>query len=232
MSYITLKNIKKTYESNGIKIKALKNINLEINEGEFVTILGPSGSGKTTLLNILGGMDGITDGKIIIGSEEISELSSDELTIFRRENIGFVFQFYNLIPSLTVLENVELSKKLQASSSNPLKIIEQVGLSHRINHFPVELSGGEQQRVSIARALCKMPKLILCDEPTGALDSVTGQQILSLLKKYSNNGETVIVVTHNEKISEISDRVFYLKDGIIEKEVTNSSSKTVEEIDW
>lgn len=233
MSYIELKNVKKEYTTGEIKIVAAHNVSFEIKKGELVVILGPSGAGKTTILNLLGGMDSATSGKIIVDGEDITSFNRKELINYRRNSIGFVFQFYNLVQNLTALENVELAVQICKNSLNPKDVLGQVGLKDRINNFPAQLSGGEQQRVAIARAIAKNPKLLLCDEPTGALDSKTGIKILELLQKSCHErGMTTIIITHNAIISEIADKVIYLKSGTIEEIKINKKPKAVKEIDW
>ena len=210
-------------------------VDFSINKGEFVVILGPSGAGKSTLLNLLGGMDKVTSGTIKVGNETISEYSDSKLTNYRAENVGFIFQFYNILPTLTVLENVQIVKDIVKKPKNAKKILKEVGLEKHYNKFPNQLSGGEQQRVSIARAIAKDPLLLLCDEPTGALDSKTGVEVLKLLKKQcdANNGEnTVIIVTHNSLIAEIADRVIRLKNGKIESNTINKKPKDIDEVVW
>ena len=206
-----------------------------IDKGEFVIILGPSGAGKSTLLNILGGMDSATSGKITVGDEEISKYNDKELTNYRAENIGFIFQFYNILPTLTVLENVELINDVVKNPKDAKEILKRVGLEKHYNKFPNQLSGGEQQRVSIARAIVKDPLLLLCDEPTGALDSKTGVEVLKLLKQQcdSNNGKnTVVIVTHNSLIAEVADRAIRLKNGKVESNEKNPTPKNIEEVNW
>lgn len=233
MSKIILKDIKKEYGSDETRITALDNINFEIGSGELVVILGASGAGKSTLLNILGGMDIPTSGKYLVDDVDVTALNEKKLSLFRREKIGFVFQFYNLMPNLTALENVELSAQTVKNGLDPIETLKMVGLEKRINNFPSKLSGGEQQRVSIARAIVKQPSLLLCDEPTGALDSKTGQSIIKLLKEISKNGnQTVIIVTHNANIQYIADRVIKLSDGKTIEDVRNDTPKDVEEIVW
>lgn len=233
MSKIILKDIKKEYGSDETRITALDNINFEIGSGELVVILGVSGAGKSTLLNILGGMDIPTSGKYLVDDVDVTALNEKKLSLFRREKIGFVFQFYNLMPNLTALENVELSAQTVKNGLDPIETLKMVGLEKRINNFPSKLSGGEQQRVSIARAIVKQPSLLLCDEPTGALDSKTGQSIIKLLKEISKNGnQTVIIVTHNANIQYMADRVIKLSDGKIIEDVRNDTPKDVEEIVW
>ena len=232
---IKVNNVTKTYKVGNKNFNALDGVSFSINKGEFVVILGPSGAGKSTLLNLLGGMDTVTSGKIIVDDEVVSKFDRKELTKYRAENVGFIFQFYNILPTLTVLENVELVKDIVKSPKNAREVLNDVGLKNHLNKFPNQLSGGEQQRVSIARAVAKNPKLLLCDEPTGALDSNTGVEILKLLKKQCdiNNGEnTVIVVTHNSLIAEIADRVIRLKNGQIESNVVNKKPKKIDEVVW
>lgn len=232
---VELKNVSKTYKTEENKFKALDNIDLEINKGEFVVILGPSGAGKSTLLNLIGGMDTPTEGSIKIDGEEISKYTESQLSDYRAENIGFIFQFYNILPTLTVLENVELVKDIVKSGNDSKEAIKAVGLEQHMNKFPNQLSGGEQQRVSIARAIAKNPKLLLCDEPTGALDSKTGVEVLKLLKKQcdGNNGaNTVIIVTHNSLFAEIADTVIRVKNGKIESVTANENPKNIDEVKW
>lgn len=232
---IKFKNVKKTYCIGEKKFNALDGVDFSINKGEFVVILGPSGAGKSTLLNLLGGMDKVTSGTIKVGNETISEYSDSKLTNYRAENVGFIFQFYNILPTLTVLENVQIVKDIVKKPKNAKKILKEVGLEKHYNKFPNQLSGGEQQRVSIARAIAKDPLLLLCDEPTGALDSKTGVEVLKLLKKQcdANNGEnTVIIVTHNSLIVEIADRVIRLKNGKIESNTINKKPKDIDEVVW
>ena len=226
-------NVSKIYKSGVLEFKALDDISFTIDSGEFVVILGPSGAGKSTLLNLLGGMDKVSDGNIIIDGEDISLYNNKKLTKYRANNIGFIFQFYNILPTLTVGENVDIVGDLIHKPLPSKEVLKNVGLLEHINKFPNELSGGEQQRVSIARCLAKNPKIILADEPTGALDSVTGVEILKLLKdSCSKNKSTVIVVTHNELISEIADRVIKVKNGHIEKNIVNKNPKKVTEVKW
>lgn len=232
---IKFKNVKKTYNIGEKSFNALDGVDFSIDKGEFVVILGPSGAGKSTLLNILGGMDSATSGKITIGDEEISKYNDKELTNYRAENIGFIFQFYNILPTLTVLENVELINDVVKNPKDAKEILKRVGLEKHYNKFPNQLSGGEQQRVSIARAIVKDPLLLLCDEPTGALDSKTGVEVLKLLKQQcdSNNGKnTVVIVTHNSLIAEVADRVIRLKNGKVESNEKNPTPKNIEEVNW
>ena len=235
MAYIEFNNVFKVYKMGEVEIKALSNTSFKINKGELVCILGPSGAGKTTCLNILGGMDKLTSGEVMVDGKCINKLNDKELIKYRRNDIGFVFQFYNLIQNLTVIENVELATQLCKNSLNPDDILDKVGLSNRKNNFPAQLSGGEQQRVAIARAICKNPKLLLCDEPTGALDSKTGVEVLKLLKKQcdGNNGaNTVIIVTHNSLFADIADTAIRVKNGGIESVTKNENPKNIDEVKW
>lgn len=229
---ISLEKVSKIYKTGEVEYRALDKINLEINQGEFVVILGPSGAGKSTLLNLLGGMDRPTSGKIIVNQVDISKFTDRQLTKFRAEQIGFVFQSYNILPSLTVEENVSIMRDIIKLKQNPTEVLKSVGLGRHLKKFPSELSGGEQQRVSIARAVVKKPAILLCDEPTGALDSDTGVQILKLLKAQTDNDTTVIIVTHNALIAEIADRVIHLKNGQIETNRKNSHKKQIDEVEW
>lgn len=234
-NFIEFKNVTKGYKIGDKTYNALDNVSFSLPKGEFVCILGPSGAGKSTLLNLLGGMDTVTSGDIIIDKENISKKSDKELTSYRAENVGFIFQFYNILPTLTVLENVEIVKDIVKKPKSAKNILKDVGLSEHLNKFPNQLSGGEQQRVSIARAIAKNPKLLLCDEPTGALDSKTGVEVLKLLKKQcdANSGEnTVIIVTHNALIAEVADRVIRLKNGQIESNTVNKHPKNIDEVEW
>jgi len=233
MAIVELEKVSRIYESGDHLLKALDEVDLKLDEGKFVVVLGPSGAGKSTLLNLLGGLDSPTSGKIVVDGKDISKLTRDELADYRAETVGFVFQFYNLIPTLTVKENVALVSEIAPKAFPAEKMIEEVGLKDHLNNFPSELSGGEQQRVSIARALAKNPKLLLCDEPTGALDYVTGKKILKCLYDVSKErGKTVIVVTHNQALKDIADKVFYIKSGMIENTVVNPNPKSVDEIEW
>lgn len=232
-AFVQLENVVKTYTMGEVQINAVDGIDFTIEEGEFVVIVGPSGAGKTTVLNILGGMDTATSGSVVVDGEHIEEYSEKKLTKYRRDDIGFVFQFYNLVPNLTALENVELALQI---CKHPLKaedVLKGVGLEERMNNFPAQLSGGEQQRVSIARALAKNPKLLLCDEPTGALDYNTGKQILKLLQDTCREqGMTVIVITHNLAIAPMADRVIKIKNGKVSSMVKNETPVPVETIEW
>ena len=231
--FVTLKDVKKIYQMGEVKIMAAAGINFEIRRGEFAVVVGPSGAGKTTVLNILGGMDTATEGEILVDGEDIAEYSARQLTAYRRDDIGFVFQFYNLVPNLTALENVELALQICRDPMDARTVMEEVGLGDRMDNFPAQLSGGEQQRVSIARALAKNPKLLLCDEPTGALDYNTGKSILKLLQDTCREkGMTVILITHNSAIAPMADRVIHIKNGKVEKIVENDHPVSVETIEW
>lgn len=233
MQKIIVKDVSKIYGEDSNKVIANDAISFDINEGEFVVILGPSGAGKSTLLNIMGGMDNASEGSINVFGKEIVGLSEDELTKYRREDIGFVFQFYNLIPNLTVLENVELAEQIVKQPKDAIEILKLVGLENRLNNFPSQISGGEQQRVAIARAIAKNPKLLLCDEPTGALDYKTGKNILNILKKYSvDEKKTVIIITHNSSIAEAADKVIKIYDARVKRVTQNTNPKSIDEIEW
>ena len=233
MSYIEFNDVSKKYQMGEIEILALNKIEFKINKGELVCILGPSGAGKTTCLNILGGMDDATSGEIEVDGQRIDILKGKNLIKYRRNDIGFVFQFYNLIQNLTALENVELAVQLCKDHLDPKEILEKVGLKDRMHNFPSQLSGGEQQRVAIARAIAKNPKLLLCDEPTGALDYKTGKQILKLLQNVCReDGITVIIITHNTVISEIADKVIKFNSGKIQNVTINKEPKNVDDIEW
>ncbi|MGN0973757.1 MAG: ABC transporter ATP-binding protein [Bacilli bacterium] len=233
MSYIEFKNINKIYQLGEVEIKALNNTNFNIEKGELVVILGPSGAGKTTCLNILGGMDTATSGEVIVDNKLISDYTDKDLIFYRRNDIGFVFQFYNLVQNLTALENVELAVQLCKDHLNPKTIMKKVGLEKRMNNFPSQLSGGEQQRVAIARAISKNPKLLLCDEPTGALDYKTGKQILKLLEETCRKEKmTVIIITHNAAIAPMADKIIKFKNGSVEDVVINKKPKSIDEIEW
>lgn len=230
---IKFENVVRKYGQGNEAVYALKGISFSIPKSCFTVILGPSGSGKSTTLNLIGGMDTSTSGAICIDNQDVTQLNDKQLTNFRRESIGFVFQFYNLIPSLTSIENVELTRSLNKSKLDAKKLLEDVGLGGRLHNFPHELSGGELQRTAIARALVKNPQILLCDEPTGALDTETGLVVLALLKKMADEeGKTVVVVTHNELVAEIADRVIYLKDGEVVNIQDNETPKTLEEVNW
>ncbi|MBR5503202.1 MAG: ABC transporter ATP-binding protein [Methanobrevibacter sp.] len=230
---IEFQNVSRVYTSGEHVLKALDNLSLKINKGEFVVILGPSGAGKSTLLNLLGGLDSATSGKIIVDGENIVDYNDKELTKYRAERVGFIFQFYNLIPNLTACENVELMKDITNKDIDGSKILESVGLKGHDNQFPAQLSGGEQQRVSIARALAKEPAMLLCDEPTGALDSNTGVLILSLLQNMCHEkNTTVVIVTHNSKLAEAADKLIRIKNGQIEEVTVNENPLDINQIEW
>ena len=230
---IEFKNVNKIYKSGEHILKAMDDVNFTIDEGEFVVILGPSGAGKSTLLNLLGGLDMVTSGEIIVNENHIEEFSDNQLTDYRAKNVGFIFQFYNLIPNLTALENVELMKDIVDVNINGLDVLDSVGLKDHASQFPAQLSGGEQQRVSIARAVAKQPTMLLCDEPTGALDSKTGVLILNLLQDMSNNkGTTVVIVTHNAILAHAADKVIRIKNGQIESIVVNENPKKITDLKW
>lgn len=231
--YVKLENVSKIYGSKEVKIVAVDEISFEIAEGEFVVIVGPSGAGKTTVLNILGGMDKATSGKVLVDGHDIAGYTNKQLTAYRREDIGFVFQFYNLVPNLTALENVELALQICKNPLDAKTVLSEVGLKDRLGNFPAQLSGGEQQRVSIARALAKNPKLLLCDEPTGALDYQTGKAILKLLQDMCREKVmTVIVITHNSALTPMADRVIKIKNGKVSRMTLNDNPTPVEEIEW
>ena len=233
MSYIEVINESKFYGKGAATVKANDKINFSIKEREFTVIVGPSGAGKSTLLHILGGMDSPNEGEVIIDGTDIARLDEKELTVYRREDIGFIFQNYNLIPNLTALENVEMAAELTDNPLNPEEVIKSVGLSHRANNFPAQLSGGEQQRVAIARALVKKPKLLLCDEPTGALDYETGKQVLTLLRESKDlYGATVLVITHNQAITPMADRVIEIGDAQVKSNQVNENPVPVTDIEW
>ena len=231
--FVTLEHVSKTYKSGDVEVCALKDASFTIDKGEIVVIVGQSGAGKTTLLNILGGMDTLTSGKVWLEGEEISAFKGKQLAKYRREDIGFVFQFYNLVPNLTALENVELASQIVKDSIPAAEVLTQVGLGDRLHNFPAQLSGGEQQRVSIARALAKKPKLLLCDEPTGALDYNTGKDVLKLLQDQSRqNGMTVLIITHNSALTAMADRVIKVKSGQIRSVEKNEHIVPVEDLEW
>ena len=231
--FVKLKDITKVYHMGEVEIRAADNINFSIKKGEFVVIVGPSGAGKTTVLNILGGMDTATGGTLTVDGKDITAYDSRQLTGYRRDDIGFVFQFYNLIPNLTALENVELALQICKDPLDAKKVLEDVGLGDRLDNFPAQLSGGEQQRDSIARALAKNPKLLLCDEPTGALDYNTGKAILKLLQNMCRErGMTVIVITHNQALAPMADRLIHIKNGQVSHMETNENPMSIDEIEW
>lgn len=232
-SFLTVNNVIKTYRAGETAVNAVNGMTFSAEQGEFVVIVGPSGAGKTTVLNLLGGMDAVTSGEIVVDGTKVSDMNSKQLTLYRRNDVGFVFQFYNLMPNLTARENVELATELCKNALSPDKALELVELSARAGNFPAQLSGGEQQRVSIARAVAKNPKILLCDEPTGALDYNTGKMVLKLLfDMCRENKKTVIVVTHNSALKDIADRVIYIKNGVAERVEQNDSPKKPEEIEW
>jgi len=231
--YVKLENVTKVYKMGEVEIRAADGIDFSISKGEFVVIVGPSGAGKTTVLNILGGMDTATEGKVLVDGKDVAKYTPKMLTGYRRDDIGFVFQFYNLVPNLTALENVELALQICKEPLDAKSVLEDVGLGDRLDNFPAQLSGGEQQRVSIARALAKNPKLLLCDEPTGALDYNTGKAILKLLQDTCRNkGMTVIVITHNSALAPMADRVIHIKNGRVESMEMNAHPVPVETIEW
>ncbi|MDY3014977.1 MAG: ABC transporter ATP-binding protein [Evtepia sp.] len=233
MSYISMDHVVKHYHMGEVTITAVNNITFDIEKGEFVIVVGPSGAGKTTVLNILGGMDSCSSGSIRVDGQEISSYTPKQLTAYRRYDIGFVFQFYNLVQNLTALENVELATQICKSPLPAAEVLTHVGLKDRLNNFPAQLSGGEQQRVAIARALAKNPKLLLCDEPTGALDYITGKSILKLLQDTCREqGMTVVVITHNTAIAPMADKVIHVKNGQVESIDYNESPMPVEDIEW
>ena len=231
--FISFEKVKKDYQAGEVTVTALHDVSFAIEKGEICVIVGESGAGKTTLLNILGGMDSLTEGRVTVDGAEVSSFGKKELTAYRRNDVGFVFQFYNLIPNLTALENVEIAAQLKKDSLDPALVLEQVGLKDRMGNFPAQISGGEQQRVAIARALAKNPKLLLCDEPTGALDYNTGKAILKLLQDTSRStGMTVIIITHNKALCAMADRVIRVKSGTIRSVQKNEEIIPVEEIEW
>lgn len=233
MAFIELKNVTRVYQSGDHILKALDGIHLKLEEGKFVVVLGPSGAGKSTLLNLLGGLDSPTSGEILVEGKNIAALTENKLAEYRAEKVGFVFQFYNLVPTLTVHENVALVKEICKNPLSATKMLQEVGLADHLKNFPAELSGGEQQRVSIARALAKNPKILLCDEPTGALDSETGVLVLKLLLKMAKQyGKTIIIVTHNQNIAKMADVVIHVKNGKILSELKQANPASADEIDW
>lgn len=233
MAYIEFKNVEKEYKMGEVTINALNNTNFSIDKGELVVIVGPSGAGKTTSLNILGGMDTVSSGEVIVDGKRIDKLKNKDLIKYRREDIGFVFQFYNLVQNLTAVENIELATQICKDSLDPKEVLEKVGLKDRMKNFPSQLSGGEQQRVAISRAIAKNPKLLLCDEPTGALDYNTGKQILKLLQDTCRKENmTVIIITHNTAIAPMADKVIYFKNGTAENIKINDNPMPIENIEW
>ncbi len=233
MSFIELNSVYKKYQTGEVVITALDGVTFSVEQGELCIVVGPSGAGKTTVLNILGGIDDCDDGKVRVGGELINNYNSKNLALYRRHDVGFVFQFYNLVPNLTALENVELASQISNKALNPSRVLERVGLGDRLHNFPAQLSGGEQQRVSIARALAKNPKLLLCDEPTGALDYATGKQILSLLQETSKEtGMTVVIITHNQALTPMADRVISMRNGRVQRITVNDNPLSVEQIEW
>ena len=233
MSFIEVKGLVKKYKTGDVEVTAVDDVSFEIEKGEIVVIVGASGAGKTTLLNLLGGMDNLTYGRIVVDGRDISNYNEKQLTEYRRNDIGFVFQFYNLVQNLNALENVELATQICSNTLPPKMVLEQVGLADRMNNFPSQLSGGEQQRVAIARAIAKNPKLLLCDEPTGALDYKTGKEVLKLLQDTARkNNMTVLIITHNQAISPMADRVIRMKSGKIEENKKNKKPVLIEEVEW
>ena len=232
-SFITFNNVKKTYKVGDVEINASDGVDFEVNKGEFVVIVGPSGAGKTTILNLLGGMDKATSGQILVDGQDVAKYSERQLTQYRRDDFGFVFQFYNLVQNLTALENVELATQISKNPLDVRMVLERVGLNKRLDNFPAQLSGGEQQRVAIARAIAKNPKLLLCDEPTGALDYQTGKAILGLLREMCDKYTmTVIVITHNSALAPMADRIIHLKNGQVASMNINEHPKSIAEIEW
>ena len=232
-SFVEFRNVSKIYHMGEITIEALHDVNFSIEKGEICVIVGPSGAGKTTLLNILGGMDRLSSGQVLLDGVQVSSFSKREMASYRRYDVGFVFQFYNLIQNLTAIENVELATQICREPLNPIEVMEQVGLRERALNFPSQLSGGEQQRVAIARALAKNPKLLLCDEPTGALDYVTGKQILKLLQDTARRtGMTVIIITHNSALTAMADRVIRVRSGTVAEQYINENAVSVDQIEW
>lgn len=231
--FISFENVRKTYKVGDVEIHASDGVDFFLEKGEFVVVVGPSGAGKTTILNLLGGMDKPTSGKMMVDGENVALYDEKKLTQYRRDDIGFVFQFYNLVQNLTALENVELASQISKEPLDPKMVLERVELAQRMNNFPSQLSGGEQQRVAIARAIAKNPKLLLCDEPTGALDYLTGKAILKLLREMCDSyGMTVIVITHNSALAPMADRVIHLKNGRVDKMLENDHPVPIQEIEW
>ncbi|MBQ6886410.1 MAG: ABC transporter ATP-binding protein [Lachnospiraceae bacterium] len=232
-AFVEFQNVKKIYHTGEVKIEALHDVNFQIEQGEFCVVVGASGAGKTTILNILGGMDTLSEGKVTLDGQDISGFNKKQLTTYRRYDVGFVFQFYNLVQNLTALENVELAAQICKNPLDAAEVLEKVGLKDRMANFPAQLSGGEQQRVAIARALAKNPKLLLCDEPTGALDYNTGKAVLKLLQDTCRNtGMTVVVITHNQAITAMADRIITVKNGTVQKMIKNDNVQDVEQIEW
>ena len=233
MSFIALESVYKKYQMGEVTINALDGVSFSVEQGELCMVVGPSGAGKTTVLNILGGIDACDDGKVRVGGDLINQFNEKRLATYRRHDVGFVFQFYNLVPNLTALENVELASQISNKALNPARVLERVGLGERMDNFPSQLSGGEQQRVSIARALAKNPKILLCDEPTGALDYNTGKQILGLLQETSREtGMTVIIIPHNTALTPMADRVITMKNGRVNRISVNDNPLSVDRIEW
>lgn len=233
MSYLSLKNVGKAYGTGDVTVQALKGVSFDLENGDFAVVLGSSGAGKTTLLNLLGGMDCASEGQIILDGKDVTALGKKQLTEYRRDDVGFVFQFYNLMPNLTALENVEIAVEICKDHLDSQTTLEEVGLGERLNNFPAQLSGGEQQRVSIARAIAKHPKLLLCDEPTGALDYATGKRILKLLYDVSKEQKRlVVVVTHNQALKDMADKVIHIKSGMVESFEVNPNPTPIDEIEW
>ncbi len=233
MSFVEFQKVGKVYRSGEVSVEALHDATFQVERGELCVIVGPSGAGKTTLLNILGGMDTLTEGRVFLDGAEVSAFTKRQLTAYRRQDVGFVFQFYNLIPNLTALENVELASQICKDPLDPMQVLSDVGLAQRLKNFPAQLSGGEQQRVAIARALAKNPKLLLCDEPTGALDYLTGKAILKLLQDTGRRtGMTVIIITHNSALTAMADRVIRVKNGTVTSNAANPDPRPVSELEW
>ena len=233
MAFVTFENVEKVYKTGDVEVRALHNVSFEIEKGEICVVVGQSGAGKTTLLNILGGMDTLTEGHVLLDGRDISTLNEKQMATYRRFDIGFVFQFYNLIPNLTAVENVEIASQLSKDPLDSMAVMKQVGLADRALNFPAQLSGGEQQRVAIARALAKNPKLLLCDEPTGALDYETGKAILKLLQvTCRKSGMTVVIITHNSALTAMADRVVKIKNGTVASVSINENPESIENIEW